>query len=57
MPLALLAISGYFLLATVIRTSNGPYSIGKASGLGHLFNDMGERRTSKWLATSLDKSP
>jgi hypothetical protein len=50
MPLALLLISGAFLLATVIRTSDGSISIGKTSGLGYLFNDTGERRMSKWLA-------
>lgn len=50
MPGFLLLISGAFLLATVVRTSNGTFGSGKTPGFRYLFNDTGERRRSTWLA-------
>lgn len=57
LPGALLLLSGVFLFATVIRTSKWSTRTGKTSGLGHLFNDAGERWIPKWLAIPPEKMP
>lgn len=40
MPLALLMISGAFLLATVVRTSDDKAGTLKTSGISSLFNSL-----------------